>query len=754
VDSYAPLGALTRGRRHVLAVLALIAGVAATGLVVEVALHLAGRGLGGSAELALAAQAAGAAACLLRALWIRPERAIWLCVGIGTALWTAAWSDFAVTGGTVDVRTVGLADMLWGAAYPGWFVAIWLATRGRVGRHGPGAWLDGLVGALAAAAITAATVVQALVVQPESTILTLVFPALDALIIGMLATTLARAGWRLSRSGVLLGAGLIALVVGNSVHAVVCATWGYLPGRPYEALWALGILLLGGAAWAPAERAARSSEAASRLGLVFPCTFAGIALGALVWGAAADLNFSVIAFSAAALVMVLARLLVTLRETSALAESRRLSLTDEVTGGSNRRALLAAAQEAVDAGRTFSLLMLDLDRFKELNDTLGHPAGDEALRAIAQRLRVAAGPSAAVGRLGGDEFGLVVRGGRARAERTAAAIAEALTTPLPLEGIQVPVAASVGIALYPQHGRDVSALLRGADVAMYEAKRGGGSHRVYAARSDPHSRERLELSGELGPALARGELTLRYQPVVSLSSGEVTSVEALVRWQHPERGELGPGAFLPAVERTSFMRRITAYVLDRALADAAGPLADLGVAVNVAPQDVHDPGFAADVAARLAEHGVEPGRLTLEITETAVLADPEQAAATLCELRKIGVRVALDDFGTGYSSLTHLHRLPVDVVKIDRSFVGVLGTDGPARAIVRSTVVLAHALGASVVAEGVESPEALLLARANGCDAAQGFDLARPSHVAEIPRLCAEISARLGNRARPLAHVG
>ena len=741
MDTYEPTGEIRPAQRVALRVLVVFAMVAFAASLAAAALQASGASPGFAPHAYLALHAAGALGCLTRAAWVARDRATWLCVGFGALAWTAAWSDFAITGGPVDISSVGKADLLWGSAYPGWLLAIVLITRARFGRRGATAWLDGLVGALAVAALSAATVAETLIAQGTPSILTFAFPLLDTLVLGLFATTLAGAGWRLSRAGALLGLGLLLLVVGDSIHAVVGAVSGYAPGRSYEALWALGIAARGGAAWAPA-RPAHAGEHTHR-GLVFPTTFGVIALGVLVWAAAADLNAGAIVLAGLALALVLARLLVTLHDANVLAESRRLSLTDEVTGAPNRRALLGEARAAVEEPAPFALLMLDLDRFKELNDTLGHQAGDDALRLVARRLRRAVDGGGFVGRLGGDEFGLVVRGDRARAEQVARAVRDALTDPLHLDGISVAVSASIGIALHPEHGPDVSSLLRSADVAMYEAKRTSAVYRFYAGGEDGQPRERLELAGALGGALARGELVLRYQPVASLATGEVTSVEALVRWRHPTRGELAPGAFLPAVEHTPLMRRLTAYVLDHALAAAARLPREMAMAVNVSPQDVLDEGFAEQVSATLARHRVQPQRLILEVTETAVLADPDQAAETLAGLRALGVRVALDDFGTGYSSLTHLHRMRVDIVKVDRSFVAALRDDPAARAIVRSTVVLAHALGATVVAEGVETLEAVRLARANGCDAVQGFALARPLRLEDVEARAAEIAVGL-----------
>jgi diguanylate cyclase (GGDEF)-like protein len=440
------------------------------------------------------------------------------------------------------------------------------------------------------------------------------------------------------------------------------------------------------------------------------------------------------------------RMALLMRETASLALTRRLSLTDDLTGLGNRRAFTAEAEAAIAEGNPFALLMIDLDQFKELNDTLGHHVGDELLRGIGPRLAATVRPGDLVARLGGDEFGVLLRGADERAACVVCdRMREGLARPFALAGISLHVGASIGVAVHPDHADDAGTLLRHADVAMYEAKRGRTGFAVYASEGDHHSRDRLALAGEMRAALAEDQLVLHYQPLADLASGELRGVEALVRWRHPERGLLAPGAFLPAIEHTDLMRELSHRVLSMAMVQAAA-WRDAGltwrVSVNLSATDLLDRQLVDDVAALLRRHSVPPGQITLEVTESVLMTDPQRAMVVLGELRTLGVRLALDDFGTGWSSLTHLQRLPVDEIKIDRSFVAAMAAEARAAAIVSSTVDLAHAVGLRVVAEGIEDEATWSRLRAVGCDAAQGYYLSRPLPAGELEAGAAAIAER------------
>lgn len=404
-------------------------------------------------------------------------------------------------------------------------------------------------------------------------------------------------------------------------------------------------------------------------------------------------------------------------------------LRDPLTGLPNRQWLLertwSALEDAESVGTRSALVLIDLDRFRAVNDTLGHLAGDRLLLQIAERLRLALPPGAEAARLGGDEFAVLLpqADSTTSAQRVARHLVAELSSPLDLDGLVLVLEASAGVAVYPDHALDAEGLLRRADVAMYQAKRDRTGVEVYESKRDSNTPDRLGLLGDLRRALDAGDVELHYQPKVRFD-GQVAGLEALVRWVHPERGRVPPDEFIAIAESSGLMPHLTEYVLETALAQVARWRAQglfVPVAVNVSPRDVHTPGFAGGVAARLARHGVPASALQLEITEHVLLEDPQRAADTLAGLTAHGVKMSLDDFGTGYSSLVHLRRLPVSELKIDRSFVARLALDHEDGEIVRCTIDLAHSLGLVVVAEGVEDDETWERLRDLRCDAVQGW---------------------------------
>jgi diguanylate cyclase (GGDEF)-like protein len=417
------------------------------------------------------------------------------------------------------------------------------------------------------------------------------------------------------------------------------------------------------------------------------------------------------------------------------AENEYLALHDPLTDLPNRSLFHDRAGQAIRSAQrsraAVALMILDLDRFKEINDTLGHHNGDLLLKQIGPRLRAALRDSDSIARLGGDEFGVLLPqiddGNDAVA--VAEKIRQALREPVALNGITLDLAATVGIAVYPDHGDDVETLLQRADVAMYLAKEDHSGCELYLPERDEYSPARLALVGELRRAIDGGELVLHYQPKVELRSGRVAGVEALVRWEHPERGLLFPDEFVPLAERTGLIRELTLVVLEAALSQLRAWQDDglrLSVSVNLSARDLLDLELPETVERLLREHDLPADRLELEITESVILADPMRARLVLNRLSEMGVELAIDDFGSGYSSLAYLKRLPVKQIKIDRSFVMNMEQDENDAVIVRSTIDLGRNLGLMVVAEGVES-EAIWsdLARLE-CDLAQGYYLSRP----------------------------
>jgi diguanylate cyclase (GGDEF)-like protein len=422
-------------------------------------------------------------------------------------------------------------------------------------------------------------------------------------------------------------------------------------------------------------------------------------------------------------------------------ENEYLALHDHLTNLPNRVLFLDRVRQAISARARepggVAVMLMDLDRFKEVNDTLGHHYGDELLKELSARLRLLLRESDSVARLGGDEFGFLLAriAGADTAVTVAQRIGHALQRPFLLDGLPIETEASIGIALSPQHGNDVEELLRRADVALYFAKEARTHYALYNFDQDEYQPERLALIGELRRAIATRELFLVYQPQAGLADGRVRCVEALVRWNHPDRGLVTPDEFIPLAQHTSLIGPLTLYVLETAIRQCRAwreQGLDLAVSVNVATRNLLDLQFPAQVGRLLAQASLPAEALQLEITESSVLADPLRAAAILGELSDMGVKLAVDDFGTGYSSLSYLSELPVDQVKIDKSFVLGMPQDEHGSAIVRVTVALARDLSLETVAEGVETPEAWDALRELGCQYAQGFLLSRPQRADEL----------------------
>ena len=450
------------------------------------------------------------------------------------------------------------------------------------------------------------------------------------------------------------------------------------------------------------------------------------------------------------------RLIERLRERAA--ENEHQALHDALTGLPNRRMFQAAVDEAIarDPDGAAVVVLMDLDRFKDVNDSLGHGVGDLLLRDAGHRLQQRAGERGLVARLGGDEFAVLLPGSvRHRAAPEAAALLRSFEEPFAVGGLSLSVYASVGVAVAPEHGSDPTTLLQRADVAMYSAKASSGGVEVYAPDRDRHSVRRLALSGDLHHAIEAGQLVVHYQPKADLSTGMVVGAEALVRWQHPSLGLVPPDEFIPLAEQTALIRPLTSVVLEAALRAAAGWQAVDGVripvAVNLSLRSLLDTSIAEDVGTLLSRTGVAPGDLTLEITESAVMEDAAHTTAALDRLDQLGVRLSIDDFGTGYSSLSYLKDLPVDEVKIDKSFVLELAEGSRDEAIVRSVIELGHNLGLAVVAEGVENPGTWSVLQRLGCDTAQGYLLGRPMPDADFRRWVARSGRRPGGSRPPLS---
>src|SRR4051812_12962375 len=419
------------------------------------------------------------------------------------------------------------------------------------------------------------------------------------------------------------------------------------------------------------------------------------------------------------------------------AEKEEQALSDGLTGLPNRTMFTDLVQSTLSgAGRrkhAGAVMLMDLDRFKDVNDTLGHHNGDLLLQRIASRLDSVLRNTATVARLGGDEFAILLTdaGDRQQVVPVVRRILKVLEEPVVVGGLALQVEASIGIAMFPEHGRTVDAVMRAADVAMYGTKEQRSGYEFYDEQRHEHRHDagRLALIGELRRAMDETELVLFYQPKVALRDGKVKGVEALARWHHPERGLLSPDEFIPLAERSNLLRPMTLYLIDTALRQANSWRSkgfEISVAVNLSMQNMLDLRLPNDLARLLTSWRLPAGSLELEITESTIMADHRRATTILSRLSKMGVRLSIDDFGTGYSSLAYLQELPVDAIKIDKSFVMEMHEDAGNATIVQSTVDLGHNLGLEVVAEGVETVESYNTLARLGCDYAQGYFLSRP----------------------------
>lgn len=449
-----------------------------------------------------------------------------------------------------------------------------------------------------------------------------------------------------------------------------------------------------------------------------------------------ELTVSTILFGGGWFVVVVTRMsLRSIRHVRHIAaRERHHALHDILTDLPNRTLLHERVNHAITIAKryqhTVSILLMDLDRFKEVNDTLGHHCGDRLLQQVAPRLRRAVRETDTVARLGGDEFAVVLPDtDLENASHIARKILKAVEEPFMVEGHSLDIGVSIGIAVFPESGTDYEALLQSADIAMYMAKRQGSGFAGYDAAEDEHTLNRLTMLGDLKEAINNNDLVLHYQPLIDIASREVRSAEALVRWMHPTLGMVPPMEFIPMAEQSGFIRNITQWVLRSTLSQIQQwqqQGIDLNVSVNLSVKDIQDIEFPGRLLDLLGEYDVSPSSLILEITESGMMTDSHQAAKVINRLHAIGVILCIDDFGTGYSSLAYLKQLPTSVIKIDKSFVIDMTDDENDAVIVRSTIDLAHNMGRKVVAEGVENRDTLDLLEILRCDHAQGFHICRP----------------------------
>jgi diguanylate cyclase len=654
---------------------------------------------------------------------------------------------------TLDGRSLPFpspADVGYLLVYPLLLAALAVMFRRHARGLGPSVWLDCLVGSLGAGAVLAVVMRPILDsaaegMSPLAAGVALAPPVFDLVLVSAIAGIASLRGVNMGSRWSLLASGLLVFAAADVGYGLQVTAGTYVLGTPLDAGWAIGLALM--ALWVDgasrdrrtATRVPRLATRVTALAVSSVATVAG--LGVLVLSSQVPVSTLALGLATGALLAAAVRSQLAARLLERMAEQRLVAAaTDELTGLPNRRALYAEGHNrlADPACRRQALLMLDLDRFKEVNDSLGHRAGDLLLIQMGARLQENLRGDDLLARLGGDEFAILLDdAGHDEAVHAAARLSAAVAEPLIVEDTSLSIGVSIGIALFPDDGPDLSVLLRKADIAMYKAKTSQLAHHVYSAADDADAAATLQTVNELRTALTSDELVLHYQPKVDLDTGEVNSVEALVRWNHPTRGLLYPGAFLDLVEESGLMPSFTLVVLAQALDQVADWQRDghpLTVAVNISASSLVDSDLPSNVAAMLVERGVLPSSLQLEITEGFLMVNRDLAHVILTSLRNIGVRISVDDFGTGYSSLSYLRDLPIDEIKLDNSFVIPMTQDARTAALVSSTIELAHSLGLRIVAEGVETAGTYTELTRMGCDQAQGYFMSRPVPAAELHR--------------------
>jgi diguanylate cyclase (GGDEF)-like protein len=692
---------------------------------------------------------------LMRAVRVEQSRGAWTVIAVGMTLYGAGnlvWAFWLQ--GLPNPPIPSIADAMWLTLYPASYLGIILLARRHWRGVPAGVWLDGLVAGLGLAAAGAIVVFEPVLHSLTGSVgvaaVGLSYPICDLLLAALVVGVFALRGWRLDRSWALIGAGFLVLTVADSIYMLHVAHGATDASSVANLFYLAGVALIAFAAWQQPERSELPQTDGTST-LLVPGAFALAGLALLGYDQFGRLGVLPVALALLTVLAALLRTVLAFRDLRTFNEARRQAVTDDLTALPNRRLFQQRLEEAIArgdrAGDGMAVLIVDLDRFKELNDALGHHSGDQLLRQIGPRLSSLLRPVDTLARLGGDEFGVVIDAPANEMDALAVAnrIRDVLAQPFVVQALALRVDASIGIALFPGHADTAGELLRRADVAMYQAKELRSGRELYAPERDTHSRDRLALAAELERALHGDEIEVYFQPKADARTREIAAVEALARWRHPVHGLLQPGDFIPLAETTGLIRSLTRRVMDLALAQCVAWRQDgfdLRVSVNVSVADLLDDNLPTQVAAALEHHQLPSTALVIEITESSVLTDPVRIHDVLSRLKQIGVLLALDDFGTGFSSLGHLKSLPVDEIKIDRSFVDQMTTNTADSAIVHATIQLAHRLGKRVVAEGVEDENTWQLLAAAGCHLIQGYALSCPLPPEQLQPLLAEFATR------------
>ncbi len=686
---------------------------------------------------------------MLSAARRRPETAAaWRFMAMAVVLNTVADLIYVVHDARLSpTPSAAPSDVVFLLSCGSFIVGVVLLTQVNLGKVRASVRLDGLIAGLAVASLASFLWFGPLLAASGGEVQALVqmaYPMFDLVMLVLLVAALAPYRYRPNWSTGLLIAGVLSFIVGDIVHVDQVVSRAAVTTTFSDLTFVVGVWLMGLAASTKDDRVLstrRSLAAASPSVAAVPVGAGLLSIGVIaarwIWNRPAEVGL----FALAALALVLVRMWMTLREERRLVlTSNEDARTDALTGLPNRRYLFERAEAMLAHDINVGVILIDLDGFKEVNDALGHGAGDVLLSIVGTRFVERLGDRGSIARLGGDEFAAVCAG----AEEDLVAIAgELLLTtsePCVLQGLHVRLGASMGIAMSTAVGSDPFELLRGADVAMYASKKNKLGVSVYRETADTNSRASLSLLNDLRTAIENDELSLYFQPTIDVRSGRVHGVEALARWMHPVHGMIQPDEFIPMAEHAGLISQLTGTVIARAVAEGArleraGHC--LNVSVNISRQDLVNDDLPDFIEGVLELHQFPAGRLTIEITESSLDEDPERAARCVASIREKGVRISIDDFGVGYSSLSQLLSIAIDELKVDRSFMQGLDHDPRAQAIVHSAVQLGRALGLTVVAEGIESGQVLAVLHGYGVDVGQGAYISRPLPPAKLHQFLA-----------------
>lgn len=744
--------------------LGLVYAALGTGLVAYTAFLLvnAGHTPGLSEIWALTAlEFGGSLLCLARARITGAGRGVALVLGVAMLSWSVGdvVQTLEARGGGAHA-TPSLSDAFYLGFYPMAYIAIVLFMRGDVRRLRTPSWLDGVVAGSGAATVCAAFVFRDIMRSAGGGALgvatNLAYPVGDLLLLALvMAGTVVLAGRR-KAPWFLIAAGCALNVTGDTANLFHSSFGGGHLGTVVDTIaWPAAILLMSGALWLR-PRPASPLATVKPPGFLLPGLAATASLGVLLLGTFTSRGRVAIALATLTLLVTGLRLALSVRGLRTLTEERyQQSVTDELTGLGNRRylfkvldAFFAERANPRNPERTLAFLFVDLDHFKEINDSFGHPAGDQLLHELGPRMARCVRSTDLLIRLGGDEFAVVMLDAdTSEALAVAQRLAAVLEEPFDLDVVRTRIGASIGIALAPRDATHSAGLLWCADVAMYRAKAGNGSFAFFDPDLDDEG-SRLQMAEDLRVAVDEGQLVLHYQPQLDLRTGEITGAEALVRWAHPRLGLLPPVKFLPLAEEAGLMGPLTREVLCQAFGQCAKWRAEgrpLTVSVNVSASNLLDPEFVEVVRSLLEEFRVPPDAIVLEITETTVITELDRCRAVIEDLCALGLEVSIDDFGAGYTSLAHLSSLPVKELKLDPVFITGLAERERDWHLVRATIALGHSLGLRIVAEGIEDAATLDLLRRLGCDGAQGYLIGKPKASDEFtlrrPRLALTAAA-------------